>query len=64
MFSVREIASLSAALTFWSEEMLPHGRAIMEPYFRQLRVGRTTPLNRREIGRLQQRLRRELKRNQ
>jgi hypothetical protein len=59
--SLREIATLSAALLYWREEMPPHGRQIMLPYFRQLGISRLTPLNRREIDRLAGRLREQTK---
>jgi hypothetical protein len=49
-----------AALSYWSEEMLPHGRRIMRPYFRDLGFPRASPLNRTEIQRLARRLRASL----
>lgn len=52
MFSRREVATLLAALTYWREEMCPHGRAIMRPYFRAVGYDQVTPLNRTEIVRL------------
>lgn len=58
--SPRELVTLSAALLFWSEEMLPHGRRIMRPYFRRFRRVRLTPLHRREIDRLSARLQAQL----
>lgn len=57
MLSQREIGTLLAALLYWSEEMLPSGRPIMQPYFRDLGLRRMTPLNRRELARLSSRLR-------
>lgn len=58
--SPRELTTLAAALLFWREEMAPHGRRIMEPYFRQIGAGSTVPLNRRELARLATRLRKEV----
>ena len=57
MLSQREIGLLLAALLYWSEEMLPSGRQIMLPYFRDSGVPHMTPLNRRELERLRSRLR-------
>lgn len=58
MFTLREAATLLAALQYWREEIVPHGRAIAWPYFRQRKLNHLTPLNRREIARLAARLRR------
>lgn len=58
--SHRELTTLAAALLFWREEMSPHGRRIMEPYFRHLGAASTVPLNRRELERLATRFRKEL----
>ena len=55
--SSREISTLLAALLYWEEEMLPHDRRIMRPYFRQIGKPRARPLNRAEQSRLQRRLR-------
>lgn len=55
--SLRELSTLSAALSYWREEMLPHGRRIMRPYFRDLGIPQITPLNRSELERLRRRLR-------
>ena len=63
ILSPREVGTLAASLVFWREEMLPHGRRIMEPYFRQIGAATTVPLNRREIERLAARLRKELAAN-
>lgn len=60
ILSPRELTTLAASLVFWREEMLPHGRRIMEPYFRQIRAATTVPLNRRELERLAARFRKEL----
>lgn len=58
--SPRELATLAASLVFWREEMQPHGRRIMEPYFRRIGDATTVPLNRRELERLAARFRKEL----
>lgn len=58
--SPRELTTLAAAIVFWREEMLPHGRRIMAPYFRQIGAATTMPLNRRELERLAVRFRKEL----
>jgi hypothetical protein len=60
ILSPRELTTLAAALVFWREEMLPHGRRIMAPYFRQIGAATTVPLNRRELERLAARFRKEL----
>ena len=61
MLTVRETATILAALTYWQEEMCPHGRAIMGPYFRAIGCDPFTPLNRTEIARLSARLKTHLK---
>lgn len=60
ILSPRELATLAAATLFWREEMLPHGRRIMAPYFRQIGAATIVPLNRRELERLATRFRKEL----
>lgn len=60
--SPREARTLLAALTFWREEMLPHGRRIMRFYFRSHKSRPVMPLNRRELDRLDRRLQSELRR--
>lgn len=57
MFSKRETATILAALLYWREEMVPHGRAIMRPYFQAIGRSRTKPLTDPEIERLSQQLR-------
>lgn len=57
MFTIRELATLLAALQYWREEMSPHGRTIMRPYFAEVGFDNVTPLNVRELARLMQRLR-------
>ena len=56
MLTLRETATLLAALHYWQEEMLPHGRTIMRPYFHTVGCDRFTPLNRAEVARLSSRL--------
>jgi hypothetical protein len=51
---------LLAALLYWEEEMLSHGRCIMRPYFRQIGQPRAKPLNRIELSRLRRRIRKHL----
>lgn len=60
ILSPRELQTLAAAIVFWREEMLPHGRRIMAPYFRRLGAATTMPLNRRELEQLFSRFRHEL----
>jgi len=61
MLSQREIGTLLATILYWTEEMLPHGRRIMQPYFKDVGLQHLTPLNRRELIRLADRLRNLLK---
>ena len=63
MFTIREAATLLAALQYWREEIVPHGRAIARPYFRQGKLDHLTPLNRREIAKLSARLSRLISTN-
>ena len=49
-----------AALSYWRDEMLPHGRRIMRPYFRDLGFPKVTPLNLPELERLERRLKSRL----
>ena len=58
--SPRELATLAAAVLFWREELAPHGRRIMAPYFRDVGAEKLTPLNRRELALLAARLREAL----
>ena len=58
MLSSRERATVLAALQFWRQEMFPHGRAVMQPYFADFGLEKVKPLNLKEIGRLMDRLRR------
>ena len=61
MFTVRETAGLLTALQYWQDEMLPHGRSFMRPYFRAIGCDRLTPLNRAELDRLSSRLKGRLR---
>lgn len=56
-FTQREIATVLAALTYWREEMCPHDRAVMRPYFQAVGFPRAQPLSAEEIVRLSERLR-------
>ncbi|MBA4017570.1 MAG: hypothetical protein C0483_10395 [Pirellula sp.] len=56
----RQTATILAALLYWREEMIPHGRQIMRPYLRHVGASGLTPLNRRELERLCDRLKAEL----
>lgn len=53
--TVRERATVLAALRFWEEEMIPHGRDVMRPYMENPDV---EPLTGDEIEQLCDRLRR------
>ncbi|MGE3407568.1 MAG: hypothetical protein AB7I37_12185 [Pirellulales bacterium] len=57
MFSDRELATMLAALLYWSEEMSPHGVEIMRPYFDDLELGHVEPLSADEITELMRRMR-------
>jgi hypothetical protein len=57
MLSARETATILAALLYWREEMCPHGRSIMRPYFKHFQLNRIKPLASEEIIELCQRLR-------
>lgn len=56
MFNKRETATILAALLYWREEMVPHGRAIMRPYFKAIGMARAKPLTGAEIDRLSRRI--------
>ena len=60
MFTLRETATLLAALKHWQDEFLPHGRIFMRPYFRSIGCDRVTPLNRAEVASLSSRLKANL----
>ena len=55
--SSRELATLLAALLYWQEEMCPHGREIMRPYFETLELQQFEPLSAEEIREVSRRLR-------
>ena len=57
MLTMRETATILAALLYWREEMSPHGPAIMRPYFQHFRLTRIKPLTADEIEQLCGRLR-------
>lgn len=59
--SPREMATVLAALVYWREEMLPHGRAIMRPYFETVGMADHRPLTINDIRRLSRRLKAGLK---
>ena len=58
MFTLRELATILAALRFWQEEMCPHGHGIMRPYFEAVEMPGVVPLSAEELDRLSERLRR------
>ena len=57
MITPREAATILAALLFWRDEMCPHDRSVMKPYFEDLALGEQEPLSGTEIDDLSQRLR-------
>lgn len=59
MFETRELATVLAALLFWSEEITPGGRALAASYLRRVKLGRVEPLDAAEIRLLSARLHRE-----
>lgn len=61
MLTARETATILAALLYWREEICPHGRAIMRPYFQTVGLDRFVPLHRTELVRLATRLRTHLR---
>jgi hypothetical protein len=56
MLTIREAATVLAALHYWREEMCPHGPAIMRPYFKHFKLSQVQPLTTSEIARLCRRL--------
>ena len=60
MLTARETATVLAALLYWREEMCPHDRAIMRPYFAHFGLSRKKPLDAQEIEKLCDRLRTSL----
>jgi len=63
MLTTRETATILAALLFWREEMCPHGRTIMRPYFAHFKRPRTRPLSAEEIDQLTRRFQATLPRS-
>jgi hypothetical protein len=57
MLTVREAATILAALLYWQEEMCPHDPAVMRPYFETLNLGEFVPLSANEIDELSVKLR-------
>ncbi len=49
MLTPDETATIRAALRYWSEEMVPHGETVAQPYYD---VERVRTLDRREVERL------------
>jgi len=62
MLSKRELATIVAALCYWREEIIPHGRSATRQYLERLKLGDTRPLSAAQIVRLSKRLRAELER--
>lgn len=58
MFDQRELATILAALLFWSEEISPNGNDTASPYLKSVKMTGIEPLTVREIRRLSARLRR------
>ena len=58
MFDERELATILAALLFWSEEISPNGADVAGPYLKSVKMPGIEPLSVREINRLSARLRR------
>lgn len=57
MFDVRELATVLAALLFWSEEIAPSGNDTARHYFKSVKMLGVEPLTVPEIRRLMARLR-------
>ena len=53
MLADRELATIQAALTYWRDEMTPHGTETQAPYFDQVSP---EPLSEEEIDQLRARL--------
>lgn len=58
MFDTRELATILAALLFWSEEIAPSENNTARHYLESVKMSDVEPLNVREIQRLAARLRR------
>lgn len=61
MLTLRETATILAALQYWREEMCPHGRLIMRPYYLAVGCERYLPLRRDELPLLVARLKSHLR---
>ena len=57
MFDTRELATILAALQFWSEEIIHTGNEAARHYLKSVKMTGIEPLTVREIGRLSARLR-------
>ncbi len=58
MFDTRELATILAALLFWSEEIAPSGNNIARHYLKSVGMTGVEPLTLVEIKKLRIRLRR------
>ena len=58
MFDMRELATILAALLFWSEEIAPSENDTARHYLNSVKMSDVKPLNVPEIRRLMARLRR------
>lgn len=58
MFDTRELATILAALLFWSEEIAPSQNDTARHYLKSVKMPDIEPLNVKEIQRLAARLRR------
>lgn len=58
MFDMRELATILAALLFWSEEISPSGNDTARHYLESVKMTGIEPLTIPEIQRLSRRLRR------
>jgi hypothetical protein len=58
MFDTRELATILAALLFWSEEISPSGNDTARHYLKSVKMTGVEPLTVVEIRRLSARLRR------
>ena len=58
MFDQRELATILAALLFWSEEITPSGNDTASHYLKSVKMPGVEPLTVHEIRRLSARLRR------
>lgn len=61
MLDTRELATILAALLFWSEEISPSGNDTARHYLKSVKMVGIEPLSVREIQRLSARLRRSHK---